>query len=723
MSERYNTRRSFAVMVSNLLKAHSSLVVPGEVQPACRGGGPAAQTAVVRQKRGSGRVVGRRIGGAAGRRLPAINIRCRVAATSVLLAVTPVLARQQPVRPETPADRPETPPAGVAPPASSPREPGVLEPAGTDADGAIPPQRALSVFETVRGWIDQGRVPETPVADLPPSWISTVVIRRGGRIIGRETTIAQDAGDASLTIQRAASRALRRAVARLEGEPDALRSRRVRDGLLASRLTIELTPRRAVPVPADAGRANLDDWVRSGVEGMLVRHGADVAASTPGLMLALGRTPSNTFVTLVSQLADDPSKALQPADELFAQGFALSLFNTVQVAQIEPGGAPLILHRGGRIAPPVRSTADLRALADSIASHLMSRAWPGVERLGLRGTYDPLTGRFDDRPASPFDQAFAAEALLRYARAPGIDAERAAGAISTAQATLAALSVVEPSERAPWGDAVSASACLSALNRLDKLEVERSGELRALRDRCLEQVRGAYDAKNGFDPMIPAGARGVVARGLIASAAFEPWDRDERLLLADGAIRAAFRDVPPTQLLGLMPDLGWAEIELAREMGVAPPAARALVSLRRSVLSLKLKPGDLLPVDRDLAGGLVLDAAGSPLPTWQTLRPLGLLAMMLGDEHLTPGTIGTGDAPRQLIEVLDVSRFLMQLTAEARLGHMYADPGMALGGVRASLWDQHMPLAASAVGLSAVCETLDSLERISGRRPPTAGTP
>ncbi|HHN77507.1 MAG TPA: hypothetical protein ENK11_02370 [Phycisphaerales bacterium] len=454
-----------------------------------------------------------------------------------------------------------------------------------------------------------------------------------------------------------------------------------------------------------------------------MRRGEDVAASTPGLMLALGRSPSNTFVTLVSQLADDPARALQPADELFAQGFSLSLFNTVEVAQVEPGGAPLILHRGGRIAPPVRSTADLRTLADSIAANLISRAWPGVERFGLRGTYDPLTGRFDDRPASPFDQAFAAEALLRDAGATGIEADRAAKARSAARAVLAALSVVEPAERAPWGDPVSASACLSALNRIDKLEIERSDELRALRDRCLEQVRGAYSPKDGFDPMIPAAARGVIARGLIASAGFEPWDRDERLLLADGAIRAAFRDVPLSQLLGLMPDLGWAEIELARETGIEPPAAPALVSLRRSVLSLKLKPDDLLAVDRDLAGGLVLDTGGSPLPTWQTLRPLGLLAMMLGDEHMTPGTIGSGEVPRQLIEVLDISRFLIQLTAEPRLGHMYADPAAALGGVRVSLWDQDMPLTASAAGLSAVCETLDSMDRISKRRPPTAGTP
>ncbi|MBZ0172403.1 MAG: hypothetical protein K8E66_08495, partial [Phycisphaerales bacterium] len=292
-----------------------------------------------------------------------------------------------------------------------------------------------------------------------------------------------------------------------------------------------------------------------------------------------------------------------------------------------------------------------------------------------------------------------------------------------AETTLAALAVVEPAERAPWGDSVSASACLIALARLDKLAVERSDELRALRDQCLGQVLAAYDIKNGFDPLIPVTARGVVARGLLAAAGFEPWDREAHLLRADAAIRAVFRETQPSQLLGVMPDLGWADIELARMTGGEPKSAPALRDLRETVLDLTLRPGDLLGVDRDLRGGLVLDAAGSPLPTWQSLRPLGLLATMLGDEWLTPGTVGTGEVQRQLMETLDMVRFVKQLTAEQRLGHMYADPKLAFGGVRASLWDQSMPLAASAIGLTAVCETLESLDRISTRRTPAAGRP
>ncbi|USN97898.1 MAG: hypothetical protein H6810_06795 [Phycisphaeraceae bacterium] len=621
----------------------------------------------------------------------------------------------------------EQPAPGGVQPSVAPAADESTTPAGSprpaEPGGVFTPSEALAVFGTIRGWVDAGRVPDEPDVTMPVSWVATVVLRQGGQIVGRDTAVAGDAAEASGILQRAATRALRRAVSRFEGEPDALRPERIRRGLAESRLSIELAPQPAVPVSGDVGLTNLDEWVRPGIEGMLVRHGSGAAAMTPGLMLATDRTPSGAYVALVAELADDPAIALNPGDELFAKGYALSLFNVVQVAQIEPGGSPLMLHRGGKIAGPVASAADLRALADAIAGHIMARAWPGVERNGLRGDLDPVAGRFDPAVAPPFAQAFAAESLLRYADTAGIDAAMAQRARSAAEATLASLAVVEPAERAPWGDAISSAACLVALSRLDKLGIERSDELRALRDNCLRQVDAAYNSKAGFDPMIPETARGVVCRGLVAMAGFRPWDREALLGRADEAIRTAFRETPRAHLLGLMPDLGWADIELSRMTGGEVKSAAALRDLRETVLGLKLRASDLIAVDRDLQGGLVLDAEGSPLPTWQSLRPTGLLAAMLGDGQLTPGTIGTGEVRDQLIQLLDLLRFVKQLAAEERLCHMYADPDLAIGGVRVSLWDQHMPLAASAIGLASVCETLDSIDRIANRQPAAAGRP
>ena len=146
-------------------------------------------------------------------------------------------------------------------------------------------------------------------------------------------------------------------------------------------------------------------------------------------------------------------------------------------------------------------------------------------------------------------------------------------------------------------------------------------------------------------------------------------------------------------------------------------------ALRERVQDNQIERGDMIEADRDLVGGFVLDAGGSPLPTWQGLRPMGLLASMLGDPALTRGTLARGEAGGQIIQLTESLRFLRQLMAEERLGHMYADPDLALGGVRASLWDQTMPLTGSALGLVTLAETLESLSAVSTRPPAAAGGP
>lgn len=704
MSDRYSTRRSFAVMVRSLRTTRSCLDLPGKVQQACRTRAHKAAPPLGGLWGGLAAVLGRSSVLAAIGKLPRLNAACRVAATC--LAVFAVLGVSQTLG-EPGAEPGIEPEIGDIP--AQPAE--------------LTPDAVLAVFGMVRGWVDRGATPSEPVAGLPASWVTSVVIRSGGRIVGQDTAVAQNLAETKRTVQVAAERAIRRAVSRLEGEPDALRPTRLREGLARAQLSIELTPAPPVPVPEDIDLALLDDWVRQGVEGVLVAHGGGRAARTPGQMLASGRGPTASVVGMVSELAEDPAVALRPLEDLFDRGYEFSLFTVVHAAQTRPGGAPLMLHRSGHVAGPIASEADLHELAWSIAEHLMRREWPGVERHGLRGDYDPVTGRYDQNIAPPFAQAFAAEALLRYADAPGVSPERSARSRAAAEAILSALGVVERGELAPWGEPVSAAASLAALARLDKLSIDRADELRALRDRCLHTLRGAFDAKRGFDPMIPVNARGVVSRGLVAMAVFEPWDRDAHLERAGGAIRSVYRDIEPSRLLSVMPDLGWADIELARARGADPASGPALRSLRESLYDLELRAGDLVDADRDLRGGLVLDTESSPLPTWQGVRAVALLATMLGEPSLTVGTSRSGEAPGSIMRLLGMLRFLKQLAAEERIGHMYAEPGVAVGGVRASLWDQRMPLAASAVGLSAASETLASLDRLGARHEPAAGRP
>ena len=591
--------------------------------------------------------------------------------------------------------------------------------------GALPEvtfAQTLDAFGVIRGWIDKGGVPALDGSPLPPALIASVIIRDESGIVGEHTTVATTDQEAFEAVRTAADRAISRAVVRLQGPPDALRSARLAESLARTRLSIEISTGAPTPVAEGVTQAELDGWLRPGIEGMLLAHDGISRARTPSAMLASGRSASQVIITLIAEVAGDPTAALKPYEDLAGDGYELSFFRVRHAAQTTPDSPPLVLHRGGAVVPSVR-TNELATLADRISAHIRGRAWQGVERIGLRDGFDPVSGRYDRGGASPFAQAFAAEALLRYAKVRGADPTESALARRAGEATLGALAVVEGDERAPWGDAVSAAACLNALAELDRAAIERSDELRGLRERCLPAVDRAYTDAKGFDPMIPVAARGVVCRALVGLASFEPWNREQRIEAASSAIRRVYRETPGSDLLSLMPDLAWADLELAERTGLEPPSVDALRALRTQVLDFQLGHADLAEIDRDLAGGFVLDTSGSPLPTWQSVRPTALLAVMLGNPSLTRGTMARGEVVPQLLELSESLRFLAQLTAEERLGHMYATPGPAIGGVRASLWDQSMPLTASALGLLTLTDTLESLEAIGARNGNAAGRP
>ena len=124
---------------------------------------------------------------------------------------------------------------------------------------------------------------------------------------------------------------------------------------------------------------------------------------------------------------------------------------------------------------------------------------------------------------------------------------------------------------------------------------------------------------------------------------------------------------------------------------------------------------DLPWEQRDLAGAIVFTKAAAgqrAMPTWQAARPLAFIATMLGDPRLTDDA----EVAAELSRLLQSLRFLRQLTASEADGHMYRSPDRAVGGVRASLFDQRMPPEATSLTLIAVCETIRSLEQIESRR-------
>ena len=166
----------------------------------------------------------------------------------------------------------------------------------------------------------------------------------------------------------------------------------------------------------------------------------------------------------------------------------------------------------------------------------------------------------------------------------------------------------------------------------------------------------------------------------------------------------------PGQLVGVMPWLGWAEVSLAREGGPVPSAV-ALRQMRDLVYGFQLRSSDAGVEDRDLVGGVVFTSGAVPLPTWQSVRPLAFMATMLGDARLTEDD----EIGPEVVHLARGLRFLLQLSASETESHLYRKPQRAIGGVRAAVWDQSMPIEASALTLLTLLEAIKSLEAAGAR--------
>ncbi|GAB4385057.1 MAG: hypothetical protein Kow0022_09550 [Phycisphaerales bacterium] len=213
-------------------------------------------------------------------------------------------------------------------------------------------------------------------------------------------------------------------------------------------------------------------------------------------------------------------------------------------------------------------------------------------------------------------------------------------------------------------------------------------------------------------------AWGVLSLAMVRLA--RAGDADVPLTTADAVVRSVFRQTPSTRLVSHFPWLGWADIELAGESEPIKAAA-ALLEARRLIDDHQLDVTVLAPDDRDLAGAVVYTSGTSPLPNWNSIRPLPLLADMLADRRLTSGSLSEGEAAQELSCLLGLIRFTRQLAGDAADGHMYVRPDRARWGVRMALWDPRMPLEATALALDGICRSLDAIDALAARAEASSG--
>jgi hypothetical protein len=542
---------------------------------------------------------------------------------------------------------------------------------------------------------------------LPAGHGAIVVIRADGQVVGRGQ-VWRDEAD-GVVFAGALASAVDGAMAWSAARgplPDG-----ARHPLESAVISIELA---GAPIPTRAATlAELSAEISPGLHGVGVR-GPDgsVRAAFPSWLRTRDQDAASAVGPLAGELAGSVELGVASFDELRAAGMELFRFRTTEVVQPGPGEPGVLTVRGVRpVSDAEINAGTLRAMAAELSAHLAARAWTGPEAFGLSGPSDPTRGSPTAAFAAPAEQALTALALARFARTGSAgDAGVRGRAASAASWVLARLAQVEPGEDEPWADAVSAAACVAALGELPAAAVERSGDLRTLRERCVPVVRGAFDADGtrAFQASVPEAAGGLVA---LAHARLAAWGMVE----PDAARSCLSAAVERGGAAGLAAQQPWITLGALAHEGT--PGLELLRAGVQRLWSLQLRREQLGPEDADLAGGVALALpTGTPLPTWQMLRPLAGAAALLGVEQ------SAEEAAHDTVRLAAGLRFVRQLQADRCVASTYARPWAAVGGVRSAAWTRDQPLAASALGLLAVTLTLDGLERAAQAGQPGENT-
>ncbi len=575
--------------------------------------------------------------------------------------------------------------------------------AGPPAGPAAMPDAAdvVRAWQAARRWVDTFQVPDpgdpAARASIGGGHGVCLVLRQSGRLVAIATdTSGGDGGD--LMLRRAAARALGQALA----DPAVAALPREMLHAAGSALTMELEV-AGRPLPLVAGsEGEVAEQLDPGLDGVAMRRGDTLAMLFPAQMRA-GNSPGRVE-RLLPALAPDLGLAVLPLPDL-ARRFDVSIyrFPVTTLVQSSPSGAPFPIVRGEILVTEAQVTPQsLARAAIDLAAHLGASMAPMDEALGLMGTYRPTADRYEPLIAPPFDQALAAWALAHCARVPGIDAAARGRMMAVAREIVTELDVVAAAEDDPLADRGACAAIVLAGLGLPGY-VDGAEPPRIFSEAARRVAAGVAD---GGETLSPNG-RALAAWALARLAA---WGKAGVSVPAvRAAIDGAWSSVPPHQQATLLPWIAWAEADYAADTRGTLDHADDLARLRDLLEASRI--GEAGPAE--LAGGLRLAEGNRLVATAQAFRPAAFLAWSVRKPGLTP----PADAPAALGRSLATARFLMQLSVRADSTWAYANPERALGGVRAALFDSDQPVAAQAMALATLSETLLSLDHVAAQPP------
>ena len=605
----------------------------------------------------------------------------------------------------------------------------------------------MAAFRAVEAWVRAWKVPTlTDAPALAPTTGACVTLRLNGEVIGRgeavSSALAAHAADQTDLVRRAAAEAIEQATPRLSVPNDAMREQAI--GELAKGITISLELAGPFTLTEPNTWGDVDGTWKPGLDGVAVQaRGAANAPQVvppvvafPSTMLAANMIPSRAMSSVVARAIGEGGAAAaldEPKKLRVEHGLRMYRFRVTHLAQTRADAPPEFLHRGARLiaAGAAMTVGELQAMATSLATHLTKRVEIHQKQLGERPRFVvPSTGQ--ESSDSPLQKFLVAYALTEYIAHPRYGSsfdlrEECRGYVSavrfedeTGELGAPALAGMSPAGADGHGSGFRGSA-----------------RRRALQNRLL--VGGAIPEKGdkwddaAFIRALDLDSASPAVRAMILLYAIQVADGNgasaaEWCEACERRLRAIYAEGDGANVVSAMPWLGWAERqlywtkgELGIEQGKDLPGAIALRRMRDLCWQHQFSLSDAggpAGDDADMIGGIVFTNAvaegrSSPYPTWQSVRPLTFIASMLVDDRLTEKL----ERPREIVRLMAALRFLRQLQVDESSAWMYANPGAAMGGIRASVWDSSQPVEASALTLLCIVETLKSLEAIA---PPQA---
>lgn len=586
------------------------------------------------------------------------------------------------------------------------------------------PETTMRAYNAVDEWVRAWRRPadrktganELVAHELPPVAGACVTLRWQGHLVGRgvaddfRSTDDRTAEDARRTVlARAAAAAISAAEPRLPLPNDLSRDEAVRQITPDVMISLELAGDLR-PVTAETWD-ELDTALNPGLDGLavsMVKPGATpgpavhapISVKFPSEMMLADILPQRA---LRGMIAASLSDAGAPIGEALADpkslrekhGLRVWTFRVSHAAQTSPRSPPTFLFRGSRlIAVGEISLPELRAMRDRLAANVLARCEelsaernPAQLGLALYAMHRwSIRRQSSDNPDAELHRRFEerkgplAGPLLERIKAGRLPADSPDGAFA-------------------------------------RVGLMSSGRLRELRLQPPQTGPRPQPVNN--DP----GRSPSLWAGLITDRSLQTIEHN--LHPGDNAlaeryspiVRDLFAATPTSSLVAEMPWLGWAELDIASSLSIgrsdAPPAdipsAVALRDMRAQCWKHQLGFSDVNDDSADMLGGIIFTkGTGTPLPTWQCVRPIAFLATMLGDGRLTE----PAERAQETFRLMLALRFLRQLQVDESCGWMHPEPEQAIGAIRAAPWDLATPPDAASLTLLAVCEAISSLEML-----------